>query len=722
MSRAASILSRPLLPLLVFATAWVGLPLPPAQAAAISSVVFNNISGSPALNTDPTSSDESDDVSVGSGGDLYLPSSATASSLGGWVVLDDGTRTPFDSADYDLTPGSTNGEWMLTFTGPNAGTPIPVHQSATVPSMYITTGSGLAAIEADKEFEDTGASMALVDAGTAAAYNGALSEMKGRGNSTWAYPKKPYQIKLASSTELVPGAGTHKTWILLANYLDQSLIRNKLAFDLDGSVLARAGATDHSIKGRMIDLFIDGGFRGSYYLTEKVQVGPTRIAIPDLQKANEAANPSGVSATPVTTTSLTGAPGIREARYVPFAQTPAGFETSGYLLEMDFASGARGERSYVITRYGTPFALKGPEDANAQEVAFIGNRLQQLEDAIYSPSGRNSSGVHFSQLMDVAAWARYYLVQEMTANDDAFKSSTYLYLDNGGLLRPGPVWDADRTLGALRTAPDVGRAHVGDPARLKPRWIPQLLAQPTFREAAQAQYKAVVGPAAGALVGPSGLVMRDAAEVARSAALNKLRWQPSLQSVTFSTPSRDISRLRSYVTRRHAWMTGVFQGTYASGTLPADGVYTIGNGGVALDIRSASLAPGATLQLWTPNGTAAQRFRLQRRADSYYTITNVNSGLALDVKGGAAADGTSVWQYAPNGSNAQKWRVSTLDGRTYTIASALGTPVVADTGGPEDGYVLDAAVAGTQGSPMQIWRSTLGADQQFSLTLVSPSP
>ncbi len=528
------------------------VPSPPAVAADVDVVVFNNVSGVAALNVDPSSAGEVDDIRVSMGEDLFLPASGSAEGLNGWFFSPDGSTEAFDSSDYALAPTATVGEWILTFDAALFDAPIAVHSSAVVPSMFITTGSGLGAIEADKEFEDTGGAMALVDAGKVAAYNGALSEMKGRGNSTWTYPKKPYQIKLASTTELVSGAGAHKTWILLANYLDASLIRNQLAYGLDGAALRRAGVVDHSIKGRMIDLFIDGGFRGSYYLTEKVQVGPTRIAIPDLQKANEAANPSGVSATPVTTTSLAGAPGLREARYVPFEQTPAGFETSGYLLEMDFASGARGERSYVITRQGTSFALKGPEDANAAEVAFIGNRLQQLEDAIYSPTGRNSAGVHFSELMDVKSWARYYLVQEMTANDDAFKSSTYLYLDNGGLLRPGPVWDADRSLGSLRTAPAASRAHVGDPARLKPQWIPQLLAQPAFREAVQAQYKAVVGPVAGALVGPKGLLVRDAAEVSRSAALNKLRWQPSDLSVSFSTPSRDISSLSAYVTRRHS--------------------------------------------------------------------------------------------------------------------------------------------------------------------------
>ena len=60
-----------------------------------------------------------------------------------------------------------------------------------------------------------------------------------------------------------------------------------MSYNLEGALLGRQGLPDYSIKGRMIDLWIDGGFRGSYYLAEKAQVGPTRLAITDLDKAKK---------------------------------------------------------------------------------------------------------------------------------------------------------------------------------------------------------------------------------------------------------------------------------------------------------------------------------------------------------------------------------------------------------------------------------------------------
>ncbi|QGF23288.1 hypothetical protein Rai3103_05985 [Raineyella fluvialis] len=654
MSIARTTMSRLTLTVLLVAASVVGLA-GPARAASVTSIVFNNVSNSAALNTDPSSWSQVDDVAVSVGGVLYLPASAAVDKLAGWVVLDNGAHEAFQPGDYTLKAGTTKGDYTVTLTRAGATAPITVHQSAQLPAMYVRTGSGLAPIEADKDFKDTGATMAMVDAHASTTYNNALAEMKGRGNTTWNYPKKPYQIKLASSTELVPDAGAHKTWILLANYLDASLVRNELAYNLEGAALTRAGAPDWSIKGRMVDVFIDGDFRGSYYLTEKVQVGATRVAITDLQKANEAANPGITTYASTTTASLSGAPGLQEATYVPFPNTPTGYDQSGYLLEMDFATDARLERSSVITRHGTPFVLKGPEDANASEVSYIGNRLQKLEDAVYSPTGKNADGTDYSALMDVPSWARYYVMQEMMANDDGFKSSTYFHLDQGGKLAAGPMWDFDRALGSMNSRPPATDIYVAKPTRLKPQWINQLMAHESFRSAVQEAYASVVGPEVAAILTPgTGHLDAYAAEVARSAVLNKLRWGNSDESLVFPTPAQDIGHLRTYLTQRNTALAALFgNADFNKGALLPDGDYTIANKSLTLDVSSSSLDSGANVQVWTPNSTGAQTFRVHRGSDGLYTITNVNSLKALDVQYSAAANGTNVWQYSPNASSAR---------------------------------------------------------------------
>ncbi|MGD7732898.1 RICIN domain-containing protein [Propionibacteriaceae bacterium G57] len=723
-SRIRTTTSRVALAFVLVIASLSALP-PRALAARVTSIVFNNVSASAALNTTPTSWTQVDDITVptstgATGTTLFLPASASPATLSGWVVLDDGTHEPFTPDDYTLTAAATPGDYTLAFARTDVTSPITVHQSAEVPAMYIHTGGGLAAIEADKDFEDTGGAMALVDKSAAATYNSALSEMKGRGNSTWEYPKKPYQIKVPTHTELVPGAGAHKTWILLANYLDKSLIRNEIAYNLEGAVNTAAGAPNYAIKGRMVDLFIDGGFRGSYFLTEKVQVGGTRVAITDLQKANEAANPDISTYSPTRTTSLPGAPGVREAGYVPFPNSPTGYEQSGYLLEMDFINRAREENSYVITRQGVAFVLKGPDDANADEITFIGNRLQKLEEAIYSSTGKNAEGTHFTELLDLNSWARYYLMQELLANDDGFKSSAYFHLDKGGLLQAGPMWDFDRSLGTMAATVPASELLVGKPSRLQPQWINQLLSHEAFRAAVKQAYQDIIAPEIATILSPgSGKLAAYAAEAERSAVLNKLRWP----ATTATTPVQDVAVVRTYFTQRNTAIGAIIGGNYVAGAMLPDGYYTLGNRTQTLDVKSSGFANGANVQTWAPNGTGAQTFWVERGDDGYYTVTSANSLKVVDVQGGSATDSTNVQQYVANGTQAQKWRIATFDGANYTVVSALGMHPLLPGHQGEDGYVLNvAAGATTSGTNVNILTANGSSAQRFRFTKVSLAP
>lgn len=178
-------LRRPITALLGMLLIALGLIMaapPQARAATITGITFNNVSRSAALNANPESAAEVDDLSVRDGGRLYLPASADPTALSGWIASDDGTQVPFDVDDYVLTPVGDK-EWSLTLVSdPTIG--VSVLQSGSVPAMYIHTSGGLAAIEADKSHEDEGGSMALVGADTNPVYNGLLGEMKGRGNTT----------------------------------------------------------------------------------------------------------------------------------------------------------------------------------------------------------------------------------------------------------------------------------------------------------------------------------------------------------------------------------------------------------------------------------------------------------------------------------------------------------------------------------------------------------
>jgi GH25 family lysozyme M1 (1,4-beta-N-acetylmuramidase) len=146
------------------------------------------------------------------------------------------------------------------------------------------------------------------------------------------------------------------------------------------------------------------------------------------------------------------------------------------------------------------------------------------------------------------------------------------------------------------------------------------------------------------------------------------------------------------------------------------GVYTIGSllpGSKTLDIPGASQENGAYVQIYTPNTTPAQRFRIARQSDGFYIITNLASGKVLDVRAGVAQSGTPVWQYALNHTNAQKWEILATDSSnsSYYLRSRVGTNLYLDVKG-------GSSANGTQ---LHIYQGNATAAQKFSLNKIGRS-
>ena len=97
-------------------------------------------------------------------------------------------------------------------------------------------------------------------------------EIKGRGNSTWReYEKKAYQIKFDNKTSVMD-MGKAKKWVLLANASDDSMMRTKLVYDM-----AENMDMDFVCDMKYVDLWIEGEYRGTFLLGEKVEPGSTRL-------------------------------------------------------------------------------------------------------------------------------------------------------------------------------------------------------------------------------------------------------------------------------------------------------------------------------------------------------------------------------------------------------------------------------------------------------------
>lgn len=140
-----------------------------------------------------------------------------------------------------------------------------------------------------------------------------------------------------------------------------------------------------------------------------------------------------------------------------------------------------------------------------------------------------------------------------------------------------------------------------------------------------------------------------------------------------------------------------------------NGVYTIAsklNTSKVLDIPYASIANGANVQLYSANGSNAQKFKITYLGKGLYSIINLNSNKSLDVFNNWTSNGTNVQQYAWNNSYAQKWIIKPTNDGYYTIIS------------PVSNKALDIAYASTaNGANVQIYQSNGSDAQKFKLTL-----
>ena len=100
-------------------------------------------------------------------------------------------------------------------------------------------------------------------------------KIKGRGNTTWAYQKKPYHIEFNNSVDLF-SFGSDKDWLLIANYLDKNHILNATAF-----TIAELLQMPFTPKFKPVEVQLNGSFLGLYLLTEQIEKEKTRVEIDD---------------------------------------------------------------------------------------------------------------------------------------------------------------------------------------------------------------------------------------------------------------------------------------------------------------------------------------------------------------------------------------------------------------------------------------------------------
>ena len=336
----------------------------------------------------------------------------------------------------------TEGRHTITCGGRDY--PLTVCISRGLPALFIVTGSGSVDYIHENKANSEPGSVRIYDSGELI-LDKDLSRIKIRGNTSTIGPKMSYAIRFKKKTDLF-GMGNAVNWTLLSNRLDYSLLHNECAWELAAG-MGLYYSSDH----RFTDLYINGNYMGNYCLCEKVEDGPDRIAIRDLEKENEDANRgTDLDSLPVTGSGEDGEvlPGTEKdsAKWVELPEEPEDV-SGGYLLEFELAGRYNEDLCGFVAKNGQPVVINQPKHAGRRETQYIRSFVNEALEALYSADGRNEAGKHYSEYFDLDSFVNMYILQELASNVDAGQSSLYLVKDSGKLVF-SPVWDMDLAFGA----------------------------------------------------------------------------------------------------------------------------------------------------------------------------------------------------------------------------------------------------------------------------------
>lgn len=260
--------------------------------------------------------------------------------------------------------------------------------------------------------------------------------IRGRGNSTWGFPKKPWKVKLDSKASLL-GMPADKEWALLANYADRTLIRNIVAMRL-----SEICGFSWTPRMRSVEVYLNGKYQGVYTLCEHKKVSPDRVDI-DLVGENDNSGDA---------------------------------VTGGYYLEIEEQ---QDETTCWWTSMGVPMMFSDPEEPTSAQLAYVKGLFDSFERALKNKDYSEATG--YPKYIDVDSFIDYYIVQELTKNVDGnLRKSSFITKERGKKMEMYHLWDFDLTLGNCGYFwGEVGNGPENFWIKID-KWFPYLFKDPAF--------------------------------------------------------------------------------------------------------------------------------------------------------------------------------------------------------------------------------------------------
>lgn len=262
-------------------------------------------------------------------------------------------------------------------------------------------------------------------------------QIKGRGNITWKkFPKKSYRLKFAEKVSLL-GEPKDKSWVLLANYADKTMLRNDLTF-----FMGQISSLEYTPSSHFVEVMLNGSYQGTYQLTDKLKISKNRVDVGD----------------------------------------------DGFLLEIDdYAPYEEDARYFKVNYLAQPcINIKDPEvEYDDDNYVFIKQFVLKAEEVLFSDSFLDKDN-GWQKYLDINSFVDYYIINEITKNTDAMWSSSFMNLIRGGILKMGPLWDYDLAYGNYSGIASMAD-YDGFRVKTNP-WYSRLFEDPTFISRVKERY------------------------------------------------------------------------------------------------------------------------------------------------------------------------------------------------------------------------------------------
>ena len=260
-----------------------------------------------------------------------------------------------------------------------------------------------------------------------------------RGNSTMKARKRPYRIKFDEKQSFF-GLKANKSWVLLADYYDQSYIRNYTAFTLAD----KFDNLDFTPTPHHVALVINNEFKGLYLLCEQIDEKKGRANVDeDFDVAVDSEFP--------------------------------------FLIEMDlkaYKEGVTGVDNFYVESVDNHVEIKYPEADERQKTEtsdVVYDYIYEYVNAVFTTLKTNEQvevsfrdePVGFEDLVNVDSVVDYYLVTEIMLNVDSAFKSIYFHKTKDGKMEFGPIWDFDFSMTTELVAP-FEKSYIEDTNNL---WI-----------------------------------------------------------------------------------------------------------------------------------------------------------------------------------------------------------------------------------------------------------